>query len=159
MRMPYALVARFLREDPAGVIAAVGHSEAGKVHAHLVAHVPGTAFEFGAEAIIEVGDLEDVAGPIPSLRIPVQWHGAGESHLLPEMVAHLEAFPATANDTELAIVGEYTPPLGALGAAVDHALMHRVASDAANGLLEAVVHEIKNRRSTYEFDGPGHSHG
>ncbi len=159
MRMPYALVARLLREDPAGVIAATGHTEAGEVHGHLVTHVPGTALEFGAEASIEVGDPEEVPGPIPSLRIPLQWHGAGESHLLPDMSAYLEAFPAPRNETELAIVGEYTPPLGAIGAAVDHALMHRVASGAAAGLLEAVVHEIKNRRSTYEFDGPGHSHG
>ncbi len=155
MRLPFATVARVLSEDTAAVIAGAGRVEGGEIFAELTAHVPHTHIAVGAEAVIEIGDLERVPGPIPSLRIPLQLRGPSGTHLFPVMDAFLEAFPTTPNDTELAIVGEYVPPMGAVGVVADHALMHRIAADSVAELLEVVVHEIKNRRRMYERDGAG----
>lgn len=150
--MPYRLVARVLAEDPAGIMAGVGRVDGDEIITELTAHLPHTHVAVGAAAAIAVGEVEEVAGPIPSLRIPLRFRGVHGTHLFPVMEASLEAFAATPDETELAIAGEYSPPLGAVGALVDHALMHRVAESSVAELLEVIVHEIKNRRRMHELD-------
>jgi hypothetical protein len=69
------------------------------------------------------------------------------------MEASLEAFPTSKTTTELAIAGQYEPPLGTVGVIADHRVMHRVTSEVVEALLESIAREIKNRRSRYELHG------
>ena len=152
LHMPYALVDTLVREDPLALLASGGRLVDDEVHMELSAHMPGTGIAVAAEAAFEVGDVEDHPGPIPSVRVPLSWRATHGQQFFPRMDAYFEAFPTTPTDTELAIVGEYEPPLGAVGALVDHTVMHRVASEAVAELLEAIAGEIKHRRRTHAFD-------
>ena len=152
LHMPYSIVDAIVRDDPLDLLAAGGRRIDDEVRIELTAHMPGTGLAVAAEAAFRVGEAEEHPGPIPSVRVPLAWRATHGQHVFPEMEAYFEAFPTTPTDTELAIVGEYTPPLGVLGAVVDHALMHRVASEAVAELLEAIAGEIKHRRRTHAFD-------
>jgi hypothetical protein len=151
--MPFGVVSSMLTDDAAGVIAAGGRREDGRIHLDLAAHIPLIRLEVAAEATVDVGNPEPMGGPIPSIRVPLAWRSLRHPHLLPVMEAWLEAFPTTPTTTELAIVGEYEPPLGAVGVAADHRVMHRVTSEVVEELLEAIASEMKNRRSLYEPQG------
>ena len=151
--MPYALVARIIAADPGGIVATGGRSDGGEFHLDLTAHVPVLGVQVAADAVVAVGDVEHVPGPIPSLRVPFGWHSPRHPHALPVMDALLEAFPTSETTTELAIAGEYEPPLGTVGVIADHRVMHRVTSEVVEALLEAIAREIKNRRSQYELHG------
>ncbi len=152
LHIPYSLVNGIIRDDPVGVIAGGGRPSADGARVELTAHLPGIGVAVAAEVAIAVGSPEEHPGPIPSVRVPLVWRPTHGHHMFPEMKAHLEAFPTTSADTELAIVGEYVPPLGAVGALVDHALMHRVAAETVAELLEAVAAEIKERRHAHTFE-------
>ena len=152
LHMPYAVVDTIVRSDPVGIFASGGRLVDDEVRMELTAHMPGTGIAVAAEAALRVGDAEEHSGPIPSVRVPLTWRATHGQHLFPEMEAYFEAFPTTPTDTELAIVGEYVPPLGTVGAVVDHTVMHRVASETVMELLEAIAGEIKHRRRTHAFD-------
>ncbi|HSF84513.1 MAG TPA: hypothetical protein VLG28_02485 [Acidimicrobiia bacterium] len=151
LHMPYALVDTIVRDSPLELLGTGGRIVDDELRIELTAHMPGTGIAVAAEAAVEVGEVEDHPGPIPSVRVPLAWRATHGQHLFPEMHAYFEAFPTTPTDTELAIVGEYDPPLGAVGAVVDHALMHKVASEAVAELLESIALEIKHRRRTHAF--------
>lgn len=151
--MPYEVVARVLAADPEGIVAAGGHYDEGELHLDLTAHVPLLGVEVAADAVVTVGDVEHGSGPIPSLCVPIGWRSPRHPHALPVMEALLEAFPTSERTTELAIAGEYEPPLGTVGVIADHRVMHRVTSEVVEALLEAIAREIKNRRSQYELQG------
>ncbi len=152
LHMPYLLVDAIVRDDPVALLAKGGRRVGDEVRIELTAHMPGTGIAMAAEAAVEVGEAEEHPGPIPSVRIPLAWRATHGEHLFPQMEAYFEAFPTTPTDTELAIVGEYHPPLGPVGALVDHTVMHRVASETVAELLEAIAGEIKHRRRTHAFD-------
>lgn len=152
LHMPYVLVDAIVRENPLALIGSGRRRVDDEIRVELTAHMPGTGLAVAAEAAITVGAAEEHPGPIPSVRVPMEWRATHGHQFFPEMHAYFEAFPTTPTDTELAIVGEYTPPLGAVGVVVDHAVMHRVASETVAELLEAIATEIKRRRRTHGFD-------
>ncbi len=151
--MPYEVVARVVAADPEGIVAAGGRRQEGELHLDLTAHVPVLGVQVAADAVVAVGDAEHVSGPIPSLRVPISWRSPRHPHALPVMEARLEAFPTSETTTEIAIAGQYEPPLGAVGVIADQRVMHRITSEVAEALLEAIAREIKNRRSLYELQG------
>ncbi len=155
LHVPYGLVDAIVRRDPRALVASGGRVVDGEVCIELTAHLPGIGLEVAAEVAITVGAAEELPGPIPSVRVPLSWQATHAEHLFPEMYGYLEAFPTTSSATELAIVGEYVPPLGAVGAVVDHAVMHRIAEESVVELLEAIATEIKERRHAFdEVPGP-----
>lgn len=145
VRMPFALVERAFAADAIGLLGAGHPSEGRRILLDLTTHVTPAGFTLGTEVEITVGETVRVAGPIPSIRIPMNWHATRREDLYPVMNGHLEAFPATPDATELAIVGTYVPPLGALGTFIDHTVMHRIAADVIVELLESIVRELKSR--------------
>lgn len=61
--------------------------------------------------------------------------------LFPLLTALLTALPLTPTETQLGFVGEYEPPLGAFGGAIDAALGNRTA--------EASVHQFVSDIAAY----------
>ena len=59
------------------------------------------------------------------------------------MVATLSAWPLSPEETQIEIEGDYTPPLGAVGRALDAAVLHRVAEAAVHRFLEDVVEQLR----------------
>jgi hypothetical protein len=73
--------------------------------------------------------------------IPLRWIATGAfSGAFPVLDANLE-LTATEAGTRLEIVGSYRPPFGAIGAAVDHLLLHTVASSTVRRFV-ALLGEV-----------------
>jgi hypothetical protein len=89
----------------------------------------------GKEVQIELG----TPFRIPSRTIlPLTWTATGTERLLPSLDADLEIAPLGRNRTQLSISARYLPPLGAVGRALDRALLHRVAEATLKDFLDRV---------------------
>ncbi len=144
----YDRVRQLLLADAAGVFqrASVGAVDRAKsVVAQL--RVSVGAIEIGTGIAIQVEAVED-AGTHPALKVPVTrvklaWKAAQASGLFPSMSAELSVYPLSSSETQLDLHGEYLPPLGAVGGAVDAVVMHRVAEASVLRFLREVCEEIR----------------
>jgi hypothetical protein len=116
--------------------------------------IPGLADEANARgerllAEVGLGDrvrltrrvVVDLGEPIrlPSkIVIPLRWRPATAGGLLPSLDADIEVAPLARESTQLSMSARYVPPLGALGSAVDRALLHRVAEATVKDFLDRV---------------------
>ena len=116
--------------------------------------IPGLADEANAHgerllAKVGLGDrvrltrrvVVDLGEPMrfPSRTIvPLRWRPATAGGLLPALDADIEAAPLTPETTQLSMSARYMPPWGAVGNAVDRALLHRVAEATVKDFLDRV---------------------
>ena len=96
--------------------------------------------EVGTDVAIEVGAIEETVATRGGvvLRIPLAWRAAHAPAFFPSMKAVLSAYPLSKDETQLELVGTYTPPLGLLGDAVDGLALGRLA-DASVHRFEPVT--------------------
>jgi hypothetical protein len=127
---PFARVAAAFSKDTPGIIqratTAAGEraSELGaKLHAQL------GPIDVTADVAIEVGPMDETPLPSgrPALRVPITWKAIRTPRAFPVMQGELTIYPLTATETQLELAGSYVPPLGALGRALDSAILHRIA--------------------------------
>ena len=93
---------------------------------------------------ISVKDVEeDTTGAraTPRTRLAIEWAASSSPGLFPLMKAELAIYPLTATETQLDFSGEYQPPMGWLGSAVDAVAGHQIA--------EASVHRFVNQVASY----------
>ena len=75
--------------------------------------------------------------------IPIRWVATGPlGELFPTLEANLEVGPTDDGRTLLVLLGSYRPPLGRLGAKIDHIVMHNVGSATTRGFLSRVSAQI-----------------
>ncbi len=117
---------------------------------------PGTWPELSKLVMIHVGDVivtNDLA------RLPVRWEATGPgSRLFPALDADISLTPAEGHDTMLILTGVYRPPLGKLGAMVDHAILSRVASATIRdfvGRLALAIQGPSTDAEQHRMDGDG----
>lgn len=70
--------------------------------------------------------------------LPMSWEATGPRGLFPTFDADIEVAALGPSRTQLSISARYRPPLGAIGRAIDRALMHRVAEAAVKDFLDRV---------------------
>jgi hypothetical protein len=70
--------------------------------------------------------------------LPIRWTTGAEHSLLPAMEGDIELAPFGPGETHLAMSGRYTPPFGALGEAMDRALLNRVAEATVRDFVRRV---------------------
>ncbi len=77
--------------------------------------------------------------PFPSKTVvPIVWQPVDHQPLFPALDADLELAGIGPNLTQLSISARYSPPLGALGKAIDRALLHRVAEATLKDFIDQV---------------------
>lgn len=87
---------------------------------------------------IEFGD----AVRMPSKTVlPLRWTATGPSGLFPSLEADLEIAPL-GHHTQLAMSARYVPPLGAVGRAIDRAVLFRVAEATLKDFLDRVAEAV-----------------
>jgi hypothetical protein len=69
---------------------------------------------------------------------PLRWTAAGVAGLFPSLEADLEVAPLGHDRTQLAMSARYVPPLGAIGRAIDRAVLFRVAEATLKDFLDRV---------------------
>ncbi|MEP6759082.1 MAG: hypothetical protein ABJB55_07805 [Actinomycetota bacterium] len=130
--------------------------------------LPGIATEanlHGDRLLAEVGVGDDVriaravtidlGSPIrlPTKTVlPLRWTATGVSGLFPSLDADLEIAPLGQDRCQLSMSARYVPPLGALGRAIDRALLFRVAEATIKNFLDQVRDGI-TREVGMEHDG------
>jgi len=78
-----------------------------------------------------------------SAGLAMRWEATGAGGaLFPVLDADLRLTPDGAESTLLALAGVYRPPLGSLGAALDRAILHRVAAATIRNFVAQVAAQI-----------------
>lgn len=86
-----------------------------------------------------------------------RWEATGTgADLFPVLDADITLTPAGDDATLLRLDGSYRPPLGAAGAILDRAVMHRVASATIRSLLRQISQALANPHTSTGTDpAPG----
>jgi hypothetical protein len=98
------------------------------------------ALGLSREVRVQVRELAERDG---SAGLAIRWEVAGPGGgLFPVLDADITVHPAGDDAALLTLAGAYRPPLGALGQALDRAILHRVAAATARNFLTRVAAEI-----------------
>ena len=144
---PYARVRDALREDAEALFREA--TKAASTRAESVAselRVNLGALEVSADikiSVLEVAEQASEASSPPSTRLRLEWEAARSPRLFPFMSAVLSVYPLTATETQLDFTGEYEPPLGALGSAVNKLVGHRLAEASVHRFLKDVAEHLR----------------
>jgi hypothetical protein len=87
--------------------------------------------------------------------LAMTWQPTGAGTLFPALEAELEIGALGAQRSQLALNASYRPPLGAVGRAVDRALLHRVAEATVKDFLDQTGQAIQ--RLTDQQPRPAYS--
>jgi hypothetical protein len=109
----------------------------------------------GVSKLVEVHVL-DVVTRGESAVLALRWQATGPGGgLFPALDADIWLTPAGERSARLSLAGVYRPPLGALGAGLDRAVLHRVADATARSLLARVADVLARPRDpAAAIDGP-----
>jgi hypothetical protein len=122
------------------------------LHGTWLAQMSQAACDGGVAGLLRVGP----AGPIASkvvrvsflnpmyrddvMTVGLRWEAVGAAdRLFPVLDANISISPAGEETARLALAGSYRPPLGRLGAELDRAVMHQVATATMRCLLRSVA--------------------
>ncbi len=140
---PYEKVRDALSGDAVAVFVEATQSATARVRdvaAEL--HVQIGGVEVGAEISLVVDKIEEQPSKItapPTTRLQLQWQAVKSPGLFPFMQAELAIYPLTGKETQLDFSGQYEPPLGALGSAIDAVLAHRLAEASVHHFLKDIA--------------------
>ena len=136
-------VARALARDPHGWLPGLAEraNHRGDV---LLAEVGfGEVVRIRRTVVVELGDSVRSGSKIV---FPLQWAASGASGLFPSLDADLEVAPLRPGRTQLAMSARYDPPFGAMGRAIDRAVLSRVAEATLKDFLDRVAGMIAEKR-------------
>jgi hypothetical protein len=96
----------------------------------------------GLSKLVRV-QVRELARTGKSAGLAIRWEATGQGGgLFPVLDADIRLAPAGEHATLLTMAGSYRPPFGALGEALDHAILHRVAVATVRGFLAQVAAQI-----------------
>jgi hypothetical protein len=90
-----------------------------------------------------IRDEEGSAGLTPVTRLDIGWEAADSPTIFPVMRAQLSIWPLTSTETQLELEGEYRPPLGLVGSALNATVGKRLAEASVHRLLDDTVEQLK----------------
>lgn len=129
------------------------------IHSRALTQASCAAYDQGLESFLRVGPIGDVPGASKLVRVlyldPVddgatmtaafRWEAAGTAvGLFPVLDADITLSPDGEQRARLALVGSYRPPLGRLGAGLDKAILHMLATATIRALLADVAEALTN---------------
>jgi hypothetical protein len=79
----------------------------------------------------------------PVTKIPVSWEAAKHPRLFPLMDAELSLYPLTSTETQLDFLGQYEPPLGLIGGAMNALVGHRLAEASVHRFVGDVAAHLR----------------
>ena len=86
-----------------------------------------------------VTESEKAPGKEHVTSIELEWEAAKMRNLFPLMKAELLVYPLTATETQLELSGNYEPPFGLLGSAVDGVAGNRIAEASVQHFITDVA--------------------
>jgi len=144
---PYESVRDVLKTDAVEVFGAATRAAARRARSVAsTLHVNLGGINVGADISISVKKIEEEAPKVrsaPVTRLLLEWEAANSPRLFPFMEAELAIYPLTASETQLDFTGEYEPPLGALGSALDAIVGHRIAEASVHRFVGDVADYLR----------------
>lgn len=96
----------------------------------------------GASKLVEVR-FRDLARRDDGAGLAVRWEATGPGGgLFPALDADITVVPINEQTAMLRLAGSYRPPLGALGTALDAAILHRIAMATIRSFLNRIAAAI-----------------
>jgi len=99
-----------------------------------------------ADIRISVKNIEEKVSEVlsgPFTKLQLEWEAATMPHLFPLMKAEIALYPLTATETQLDFWGQYEPPLGPLGKAVNAIVGHRIAEASVHRFVGDVATHLR----------------
>jgi hypothetical protein len=135
--MPYIGVEAALIDGPERWMPGLART-AGDRGEQLLVEVGFGSHEHRLEREVEISFGTPMRFPSQTV-LPMSWRPTSGERLLPALEADLEVAPLGPHRTQLAISARYRPPLGAVGRALDRALLRRVAEATVKDFLDRVA--------------------
>ena len=79
--------------------------------------------------------------------VPIRWKPTWPTTAYPSFDGELELTRLHDGSAELWLVGRYQPPLGAVGRALDHTVLHTVANESLRQLVDAMAARLEHPAS------------
>lgn len=99
----------------------------------------------GLSKLVRV-QVRELAGTDTSAGLAIRWEATGPGGVLfPVLDADIRLIPAGEHGSVLMMAGSYRPPFGSLGAALDRAVLHRVATATIRRFLSRLAAQIAGR--------------
>jgi hypothetical protein len=140
---PYDSVRDALGDDALAVFRSATQAAASRAHEVAVGlHVNLGALKIGTEIALTVVGITEEEGKAPAnrrLTIDIEWEAAKAARLFPLMNGQLAVYPLTATETQLDFSGDYEPPFGVVGTAVDALVGHRIADASVHRFVADVA--------------------
>ncbi|MGD2045351.1 MAG: hypothetical protein PVJ80_13290 [Gemmatimonadota bacterium] len=148
VNQPYEKVRDALHESAEEILLAATKSAASRANSVASGlHVNIGGIEVGAEISIDVESVEDdPKAPLggQSTRLHLSWEAAKTPGLFPLMNGSLSVYALSATETQLDFEGDYEPPLGVVGAALDAAVGHRIAEASVHRFISDVAAHLRD---------------
>jgi hypothetical protein len=109
-------------------------------------HVQLGSIDVGTDIAIAVKGVADETALDLSARrtrLELEWAASRNPRLFPLMRAELSLYPLTATETQLDFSGQYEPPLGVLGSAIDAVVGHRIAEASVHRFVSDVAEYLR----------------
>jgi hypothetical protein len=150
---PYAVVRDALRGHLGAIFERATKGATGRAEALAASlKVDVGPLEIGTDVAIEaVGVEEHEEGPIgrtPTTFIRLRWKAVRAAALFPSMEAELIVYPLSRNETQLELHGLYSPPLGAVGSALNSLVGYRIADASVHRFMTDLAGMLRNELAT-----------
>lgn len=150
---PYAVVRDALRDHLGAIFERATKGATGRAEALAASlKVDVGPLEIGTDVAIElIGMEEREEGPIgrtPTTFIRLRWKAARAAALFPSMDAELIVYALSRTETQLELHGRYSPPLGAVGSALDSLVGYRIADASVHRFMTDVASLLRSELAT-----------
>ena len=109
-------------------------------------HVKFAGFDVTKNVNINIKSYTEIESQVErKMTVLLEWQATKASGLFPSMTAKLDVYPIAATETQLDFVGEYEPPLGLMGKAIDAVLGHRIAEASVHHFVEEVAAYLRTQ--------------
>lgn len=113
-------------------------------------HMQVGSLDIATAASVQIGPIEE-SPPSPFgaqvIAIPLTWSAVSSPGLFPRMRASVFVYPLSSRETFLDFEGEYTPPLGRFGEAIDAVVGHRIAQACVAHFMQDVAAFLREQLS------------
>lgn len=101
---------------------------------------------------VRLGQLADTA---EGVIVPIRWEDARHPALFPLLDGNLQVVPLGPDHCRIVLSAAYRPPFDSIGAALDRALLHRVAESTVREFLRRVGETLASDASDDGKSGTG----
>lgn len=141
----YEHVRDVLSGDALGIFQKATHAaeqRGGQIAASLSVDISG--LQVSKNIDIEVGSIhEDRSQKSPVTHVHVKWQASDSPRLFPVMNGDVKIHALSPTETLVDFTGEYEPPMGLLGGAIDAVVGHRLAEASVHRFVTAVVEHLR----------------